>query len=423
MTGALCLGCGALDTRCENEACAGFRRLEHPEIESLAIAHVDCDAFFAAVEKRDDPSLEHKPVLVGGGQRGVVSAACYIARTYGVRSAMPIFKAKRLCTEAVVVKPRYEAYAEASKLVRAAMQDMTPMVEPVSIDEAFVDLSGTERLHGCAPASTLVKLQRRVEREVGITISIGLSHNKSLAKLASDLDKPRGFAVIGEAETLEFLAALPVRKIYGVGASFAAKLEKDGIRTIGDVQGLGIRTLTERFGENGLWLHARAMGRDPRPVRLDRTTKSVSGETTFNEDTMDRQVLEDRLYAMAQRVSERAKAKSLAGLVVTLKLKTAKFKSLTRRRTLGVATNLAAVLFDEARSLLEEEQMRAPRTAYRLIGVGISDLVTDEEARADLAYPEDHERHRQREDAVAALRGKFGKNVIGTMRDRRTTKR
>ncbi|MEO1658310.1 MAG: DNA polymerase IV [Pseudomonadota bacterium] len=423
MTGALCLGCGALGSSEQCDACSGFRQLVHPEIESLSIAHVDCDAFFAAVEKRDDPSLEHRPVLVGGGQRGVVSAACYIARTYGVRSAMPIFKAKRLCPEAVIVKPRYDAYSDASRQVRAAMEAITPLVEPVSIDEAFLDLSGTERLHGCAPASTLVKLQRRVEDEVGITISIGLSHNKSLAKLASDLDKPRGFAVIGEAETLTFLAELPVRKIYGVGASFAAKLEKEGIRTVGDVQNLGICALTDRFGEHGLWLHARAMGKDPRPVRLDRLTKSVSGETTFNEDTMDRDVLEDRLYAMAQRVSERAKAKGLAGLVVTLKLKTAQFKSLTRRRTLGVATNLAAVLFDEAKALLAEEQTRSPRTAYRLIGVGISDLVTDEEARADLAYPEDHERHRQREDALASLRGKFGKDVIGTMRDRRTTKR
>ncbi len=384
---------------------------------------MDCDAFFAAVEKRDDPSLEHKPVLVGGGQRGVVSAACYIARTYGVRSAMPMFKAKRLCPDAVIAKPRFEAYRAASKLVRAAMHDMTPLVEPVSIDEAFVDLSGTERLHGCAPASTLVKLQRRIEQEVGITVSIGLSHNKSLAKLASDLDKPRGFAVIGEAETISFLAGLPVRKIYGVGAAFAAKLEKEGIHTIGDVQALDLRTLTERFGENGLWLHARAMGRDPRPVRLDRTTKSVSGETTFETDTMDRTILEDRLYAMAQKVSERAKEKGLAGLVVTLKLKTAQFKSLTRRRTLGVATNLAAVLFEEAKSLLAEEQLRSPHHAYRLIGVGISDLVSDDVARADLAYPEDHERHRQREDALATLRGKFGKDVIGTMRDRRTTKR
>ncbi|MEM7741755.1 MAG: DNA polymerase IV [Pseudomonadota bacterium] len=423
MTVGLCLGCGALRAACDEPSCAGFRHLVHPELTSLSIAHIDCDAFFAAVEKRDDPSLEHQPVIVGGGQRGVVSAACYIARTYGVRSAMPMFKAKRLCPQAVVVKPRYDAYRDASIKVRAAMRDLSPLVEPVSIDEAFLDLSGTERLHGSPPASTLVKFQRRVELDVGITVSVGLSHNKSLAKLASDLDKPRGFAVIGAAETLEFLAGLPVRKIFGVGASFAAKLEKEGVRTIGDVQKLGLRSATERFGEHGLWLHARAMGKDARPVRVDRETKSVSGETTFAEDTMDRQVLEDRLYAMAQRVSLRAKAKGLAGLVVTLKLKSAQFKSLTRRRTLGVATNLAAVLFDEAKTLLAEEQKRAPHTSYRLIGVGISDLVTDEEARADLAYPEDHERVRQKEDALALLRSKFGQDVIGTMRDRRTTNR
>lgn len=418
----LCLGCGATLAPEVGSHCSGFGVISHPELESLSLAHVDCDAFFASVEKRDHPELAHKPVIVGGRERGVVAAACYIARSYGVHSAMPSFKARRLCPDAVFVKSRFDAYREASQAIRKLMEDLTPLVEFVSIDEAFLDLSGTARLHGRSPAASLMRLQRRIEAEVGVTVSVGLSHNKSLAKMASELDKPRGFALIGEAETLDFLAAKPVSDIHGVGKSFAARLKRDGIETIGDVQRVPIRDLVERYGESGLRLHKRSIGHDPRPVKVERETKSISGETTFSEDLHDRAALEDKLWAMCQKVASRAKAKNYAGLVVTLKLKTAKFRSLTRRRTLGVATNLAQVLFEIGRDLLAEELAAGSRTSYRLIGIGISDLVTAEDARLDLAYPVEHERLRQKEDALDALRLKFGDGVIGTMRDRRTRK-
>lgn len=404
--------------------CDGFGTLGHPELGELSIAHVDCDSFFASVEKRDNPELANRPVVVGGRERGVVAAACYIARSYGIRSAMPVFKAKRLCPEAVFIRPRFEAYRQASRAMRAAMEELTPLVEPVSIDEAFLDLEGTARLHGCSPAASLVRLQRRVEADIGVTVSVGLSHNKALAKMASRLDKPRGFAVIGKAETLEFLAAQPVTAIQGVGRSLARKLSEQGIGSVGDLQRIGARCLVERYGEAGLRLHQRAIGHDPRPVTTERETKSVSGETTFADDIADPAALEDQLYAMCVKVSARAREKGLAGLVVTLKLKTRNFRTLTRRRTQGVATNLTEVLFGIGRSLLAEELSRSGNaTAYRLIGIGISDLIAAEDAQLDLAYPEEHRRLASKEAAIEALRSRFGESVIGTMRDRRITKR
>lgn len=423
MEAGICLGCGASVTAESAMHCPGFEVLNHPEAQSLNIAHVDCDAFFASVEKRDHPKLRHKPVIVGGRERGVVAAACYIARSFGIRSAMPSFKARQLCPHAVFMKPRFEAYREASLKVRAAMDRLTPLVQQVSIDEAYLDLSGTERLHGCPPSSSLVKLQRQIEDEVGVTVSVGLSHNKALAKMASELNKPRGFAMIGRQETRAFLAPQPVTAIQGVGKRFAEKLRAHGIANIGDLQTRTLRELVDRYGEVGLTLHQRAAGHDTRPVRTDRVTKSISGETTFDADISDLKTLEDRLYAMCRKVTARSKEKGLAGLVVTLKLKTKGFKTLTRRRTLGVATNLTDVLFEIGRGLLIEEIKAAPGVAYRLIGIGISDLVDAEDARLDLAYPPEHERTRQKEDAVEALRARFGDAVIGTMRDRRITKR
>ncbi|MEM9840020.1 MAG: DNA polymerase IV [Pseudomonadota bacterium] len=423
MEKALCLGCGAIVPSESGPHCAAFDTVPHPELNALSIAHVDCDAFFASVEKRDQPELRHQPVIVGGRERGVVAAACYIARSYGIRSAMPSFQARKLCPDAVFVKPRFEAYRDASKKVRAAMDELTPLVQQVSIDEAYLDLSGTDRLHGCPPAASLVKLQRRIEQEVGVTVSVGLSHNKALAKMASELNKPRGFAMIGKAETQSFLAAQPVTAIQGVGKRFAEKLNSHGIRTIGNLQQKSMRELVDRYGEVGLTLHQRALGQDTRPVRVDRVTKSISGETTFDADISDPKVLEDRLYAMCRKVAARSKEKGYAGLVVTLKLKTKAFKTLTRRRTLGVGTNLTEVLFEIGCSLLMEEVKASPGVAYRLIGIGISDLIDADDARLDLAYPPEHERTRQKEDALEALRARFGDAVIGTMRDRRITKR
>lgn len=421
-THQLCRGCGEPAGCCGRSACAGENVIAHPELFQLNIAHVDCDAFFASVEKRDRPELKHKPVIVGGRERGVVAAACYIARSYGVRSAMPSFKARQLCPDAVFVTSNFDAYREASRGVRAAMDTLSPLVQQVSIDEAYLDLSGTERLHGRSPAASLIRLQRQIEFEIGITVSVGLSHNKALAKMASELDKPRGFAVIGKAETLEFLAGKPVTGIQGVGQSFAKKLERDGIRMIGDLQQRELRDLVDRYGEAGLRLHALARGHDSRPVQVDRRTKSISGETTFGADLSDRQALSDKLYAMCRKVSARAHEKGYAGHVVTLKLKTSRFKSLTRRRSLGVASNLNEVLFDVGSELLDDELRAHPHTAYRLLGIGLSELVSADSATFDLAYPEQLTRLKHKEDALKALRDRFGEGVIGTMRDRRITK-
>ncbi|WP_325047970.1 DNA polymerase IV [Parvularcula marina] len=420
----LCRDCGntaPMEELCPN--CGSARTVRHPELFSLGIAHVDCDAFFAAIEKRDRPELANKPVLVGGEVRGVVAACCYIARSYGIRSAMPMFKAKQLCPEAVVVRSSFDRYKEAAHQIREEMRALTPLVEPASIDEAYMDMTGTDRLHGAPPAATLARFARRIEERVGITVSIGLSHNKLLAKIASDFDKPRGFFVIGREETAAFLAPHPVSLIPGVGQAFAARLSRDGFRTLGDVQKADDAWLEKKYGDHGRSLARRARGEDRREVVTSHETKSVSGETTFNEDLSDREPLEDRLYAMAKKVSTRAKAAQLAGRVVTLKLKTHDFKSFTRRRTLPHATNLTALIFETGRELLAEELIEAPRRKYRLIGVGISDLVDADLMDDGFLFSGDHKRIGRRENAVSSLAEKFGDGVIGTLRDYRTTRK
>ncbi|MAL08708.1 MAG: DNA polymerase IV [Maricaulis sp.] len=385
-------------------ACGGHRILRHPELNTLSIAHIDCDAFYAAIEKRDDPSLEDKPVIIGGGQRGVVSTACYVARLYGVKSAMPMFKALKLCPDAVVIRPRGSVYAAEGRRIHEMMRDLTPMVEPLSIDEAFLDLTGTMRLHGAPPALSLLRMQRRIRDEVGITVSVGLSHNKFLAKTASDLDKPDGFAVIGQAETLDFLASRPVGSVYGVGPVFSARLERDGLKTLSQVRRTGDRTMAARYGESGLHLSRLARGDDSRLVRPDRERKSISSETTFNTDIADPEALEKHLWMLCVKVADAAKAKAMSGHVVTLKLKTDRFKSVTRRRTLGAPTQLADTLFRVGRDLLARE---TGETRYRLIGIGLSDLTAPAGDAADLLDPGATKRAAA-ERAMDAARARFG---------------
>ncbi|MEE8248323.1 MAG: DNA polymerase IV, partial [Alphaproteobacteria bacterium] len=288
MSEALCRDCGARvpapagRQRCPR--CASPRLLRHPELSSLALAHVDCDAFYAAVEKRDHPEIAHRPVIVGGGRRGVVSAACYVARTFGVHSAMPMFKALKACPDAVVLRPNMEKYAAVGREVRALMLELTPLVEPLALDEAFLDLSGTERLHRRGPAEILARLARDVEDQVGITVSIGLSYNKFLAKVASDLDKPRGFAVIGRAEARAFLASQPVSLIWGVGAALRKRLEADGFDTIAQLARTAEGDLVARYGAIGRRLARFARGEDERRVDPNAPAKSISAETTFDRD-------------------------------------------------------------------------------------------------------------------------------------------
>ncbi len=410
----LCRDCFALAAdgakRCA--ACGSPRRIAHAELAQLGIAHLACDAFYASVEKRDAPELRDRPVIVGGGRRGVVSAACYMARRYGVRSAMPMFKALKLCPDAAVVRPNMRKYAEVGAAVRDRMLSVTPSVEPLSIDEAFLDLRGTERLHKAPPAATLARLARRIEDELGITVSIGLSYCKFLAKVASDLDKPRGFAVIGRAEAKTFLAGQPVRLIWGVGGKFAERLKADGITHIAQLQALDERTLVGRYGVIGSRLYHFARGEDERSVDPEHEAKSVSAETTFDIDIRDFAALRRELWPLCEKVSARMKAAGLEGRGVTLKLKTAGFKLLTRAVQLDRPTQLADALFRAAEPLLKKE---AGGTPYRLIGIGLSHLVPAAGDQPDLFEPQGDKRARV-ERAIDAVRGKLGKNAIGTGR-------
>jgi DNA polymerase IV len=407
---ALCRDClTPFDTGARCPACRSPRVVAHPELFALSIAHMDCDAFYASVEKRDDPSLRDKPVIIGGGRRGVVSTACYIARIRGVRSAMPMFKALKLCPEAVFIKPRMDAYVQASRAIRAMMEELTPAIEPLSLDEAFLDLTGTQRLHGAPPAVMLAGLIRRMETELGLSGSIGLSHNKFLAKVASDLDKPRGFAVIGQAETADFLRDRPVRMIWGVGAAGQTALDAAGIHTFADLLRWDRRDLVARFGSLGDRLHDLARGQDARRVNPRAAVKSISKETTFHEDTADPDLLDGHIWRLAEQVSDRAKAKALAGKVVTLKLKRADHRILTRRDMLPDATQIADRIYRTARALFDQ----APKGPFRLIGVGLSDLSPAEGAdrMGDLLDP-DAARRAAAERAADAIRARFGADAI-----------
>jgi DNA polymerase-4 len=387
-------------------ACGSPRLLRHRELDALAIAHVDCDAFYATIEKRDDPSLASEPLIVGGGKRGVVATACYIARTYGVRSAMPMFEALRLCPHAKVVRPNMEKYAKTGREVRQMMQALTPLVEPLSIDEAFLDLSGTARLHDMPPAKALARFANDVEKTLRITVSIGLSCNKFLAKVASDLDKPRGFAVLGQSEAKAFLAEKPVSFIFGVGKVSAARYARDGFHRIADLQRADETDLMRRYGDEGRRLYRLAHGQDAREVSADRETKSVSSETTFEHDIADFRSLELILWSLAEDVSARLKTKELCGTTVTVKLKTADFKIRTRARSLDTPTQLAQRIFSAARGLLERE---ANGTKFRLLGVGLSGIDS-----ADQADPADlvDGRSALAEHAVDSVRARFGDDAV-----------
>jgi len=391
------------------QACRSGRLARHPELTELTIAHLDCDAFYATVEKRDNPELQGKPVIVGGGHRGVVSAACYTARIKGVRSAMPMFKALELCPDAVVIRPNMQKYAAVGRQVREMMFEVTPQVEPLSIDEAFLDLTGTQRLHHRSAAETLADLAQRIEDRLGVSISIGLSYNKFLAKIASDLDKPRGFAVIGRRDALEFLGRQPVGLIYGVGKQLQRRLENDGIRTIGDLGAFSDENLMARYGAIGKRLGAFARGEDFRSVNPESETKSVSVETTFDVDLTERADLEFELWQLVERLHRRLRKAGLGGRTVTLKLKTNRFKIITRSRQAGGATQLSDDIYRIARDLMAPE---LDGRAFRLLGVGVSGLVPETEVDLpDLADP-GRERRRRMEGTIDAIRDRFGDAAV-----------
>ena len=400
-------GLAASGGRCP--ACGSPRLIAHAELDDLAIAHIDCDAFYASVEKRDDPSLKDRPVIVGGGRRGVVSACCYIARLYGVRSAMPMFKALAACPNAAVISPDMAKYSRVGGEIREMMRSLTPLVEPLSIDEAFLDLAGTAELHHGSPARSLARLALEVERRIGVTVSIGLSYNKSLAKIASDLDKPRGFALIGRGEAVDFLGPKPVGLIWGVGKALQARLAGDGIATIADLRGAQEIELVARYGSIGRRLYRFARGEDDRRVDPDGEMKSISAETTFDEDIASAALLAGELWPLCEKVSRRMKRYGLLGRSIHLKLKTSDFKILTRSRRLPAATQLAEALYQAALPLLKAE---CTGRRYRLIGVGAADLAPESEvAQPDLLAGGD-QRQVTVERVMDALRARLGEDAI-----------
>jgi DNA polymerase-4 len=387
-------------------ACGSPRLVRHHALPALTLAHIDCDAFYATVEKRDNPELADRPVIIGGGKRGVVAAACYISRTFGVRSAMPMFKALALCPHAAVIRPDMAKYVRVGREVRHAMQALTPLVEPLSIDEAFLDLAGTQRVHGMIPAKVLARFARQVERDIGITVSVGLSCNKFLAKIASDLDKPRGFAALDQEEARELLAAKPVGFIFGVGPATQERLIQRGFRTIADLQHADEIELMKQFSLEGRRLWRLARGIDDRSVVPDRGAKTISSETTFETDIRDFATLERLLWRLSEKVSARLKTGNLAGSTITLKLKTADFRQRTRSQTVHSPTQLAAKIFATSREMLAKEM---DGTAFRLMGTGVSALKPGSQAD-DTDMLDRRSAHAER--AMDDLRKKFGNAAV-----------
>ena len=402
-----CLWRGTDDVR-RCPVCRSPRLLAHAELHDLGIAHLDCDAFYASVEKRDRPELRDKPVIVGGGVRGVVTTACYIARISGVRSAMPMFKALQLCPQAVVIKPEFARYRAESRRIMEKLRALTPLVQTFSLDEAWLDLRGTERLHGVPPVVVLARLQQEIERDIGLGVSIGLADNRFLAKIASDLDKPRGFAVIGASEARDFLAPRPVSILPGVGPVLFKRLVAGGYSTVGDLACADLGELARAFGVHGLRLAKLSIGEDKRPVDPAQDRKSLSAETTFSVDLREQDDLEHALWPLCERVARQARREAISAGAVVLKLRDSQFRTITRRRALYDPTQTAKTVFAVARELLQPE---IGRLSYRLIGVGLIDLTADSANAAGL-FGAAETRALHAEKAMDALTGRFGDGAV-----------
>jgi len=386
-------------------SCASRRVVRHDELDRLTIAHLDCDAFYASVEKRDRPELRDKPVIVGGGRRGVVTTACYIARLYGVGSAQPMFKALKACPDAVVIKPDFAKYKAASAHIFGAVRELTPLVQTLSLDEAWIDLAGTERLNGGPPALQLIRLQKRIEDETGLTVSIGLATNRFLAKIASELDKPRGFSVIG-SEAQALLSPKPVGVLPGVGPVFRKTLQSDGYATVGELAAVDPRVLIKQYGETGLRLHDLAHGRDSRRVNPEHDRKGMSAETTFNDDLTEASALEAELWPLCEKLASKARRDGVASRVLVLKLRRTDFKIVTRRISLPEPVQTARALFAAGRDLLRPELGRP----YRLIGIGMAEVVDAVDAPA--LFETTESRSLKTETAIDALRARFGEQAV-----------
>ena len=383
--------------------------LVHDELGKLEIAHIDCDAFYASVEKRDNPELANKPVIIGGGRRGVVSTACYVARIRGIHSAMPMFKALKICPDAVVIKPDMKKYSKVGLQIREMMRELTPVIEPISIDEAFLDLSGTRRLHGAIPAKILVDMANRIKNEIGITVSVGLSYCKFLAKVASDLEKPRGFSVIGQEEAVSFLRGQPVSIIWGVGKVSQKMLANDGIKGISDLQDMSEEELIRRYGSLGTRLAKLSHGKDARSVQSGGGAKSISSETTFNIDKTSIKQLNPVLRRLSEKVAEQLKRKQLSGKTIVLKMKTADFKSRTRNRSLHDPTQLADKIYRIGLEMMKKE---LDGSLFRLIGIGVSNLTSEDFADPHDLVDIEGEKRAKVEKAIDKVRGKYGSKSV-----------
>ncbi len=374
------------------------------------ILHLDMDAFFASVEQLDDPSLRGKPVIIGHDPRGVVSAASYEARVFGVRSAMPVVEARRRCPHGVFLPGNRRRYSEVSRVVMATLGDISPLVEPASIDEAYVDVTGTETLFG-PPEALGRRVKRMIREATGLPCSVGIAPVKFIAKIASDYDKPDGLTVVSEAEVAAFLADLPVGKIPGVGKRAEQTLARLGIRVVGDILRYPPEFLERHCGKWGLSLYAKAHGRGSATVAAAREAKSVSAENTFDVDTADRERLTAWLLHQAERVGRELRQEGLAGRTVTLKLKFNDFRQITRSRTLPEPTDADAVLFAAAAALLDAEPLPRP---VRLIGLGIANFGREPRQLALLDDPDQERRAQGRkiDTALDAIRDKFGRAAI-----------
>lgn len=390
-------------SRCET--CDSRRVVCHDELDQLTIAHLDCDAFYASVEKLHRPDLRDRPVIVGGGRRGVVSTCCYLARQYGVHSAMPMFKALKACPDAVVIKPNFHKYITASEAIFGAVSKLTPLVQTLSLDEAWIDLAGTERLNGGPPALQLIRLQNQIETDTGLTVSIGLAPNRFLAKVASELDKPRGFSVLG-SEAKDVLAPKPIRLLPGVGPVLAKTLNSDGFATVGDLAAAEVRDLVKRYGETGLRLHDLAHGRDARVVNLAHDRKGMSAETTFNEDLTSAEDLEAELWPLCEKLASKARRDGVASRVPVLKLRRTDFKIVTRRLSLPEPVQTARALFAAGRTLMGPELGRP----YRLIGIGMGEVI--DAADVPALFETAESRALKTETAIDSLRARFGVKAV-----------
>jgi DNA polymerase-4 len=401
-----CLWTGA-EAMARCPACGSPRVASDPELDQLSIAHLDCDAFYASVEKRDRPELRDKPVIVGGGVRGVVTTACYVARLHGVGSAMPMYRALKACPDAVVIKPDFAKYTEVSRSIFAMVRELTPLVQTLSLDEAWIDLSGTERLNGGPAALQLILLQQRIEAETGLTVSIGLAPNRFLAKIASELDKPRGFSVIGTANAQALLANKSVRILPGVGPVFGKTLVSDGYAAVGDLAAADVRDLVKRYGETGLRLHDLSHARDARSVNPEHDRRGMSAENTFNTDLTTSEDLESELWALCEKVASKARRDGVASRVIMLKLRRSDFKIITRRKTLPEPVQTARALFAVGRELLKPELGRP----YRLIGIGMADIQDAEDA-PDSLFASAETKTLKTETIIDALRARFGAGAV-----------